>query len=113
MKEYFLYNLEELFMLGYTDAINDGIKQTEKIIEDLTLIFNKNEIIERVTSYLNGYKIGILENKLRKIEGFIKFDFQTKTFLTYSKKKIKFNQFYKVLENESKNEITLSLNRRK
>lgn len=110
-REYATYTIEEFFRIGYLDALTDGMKETDKIISGLIPYFNKEKILERTTSYLTGYKICLLELELRKIDAYIRFNYENKAFS--SNKKYPFKKFYKSLENDSMNESFLVLKKHK
>ena len=63
MKQYCEMNNYDLYELGKKDGLV-GNNKVKEIISSLPLTLKKNTLYNRVTNYIYGYKVGMLERKL-------------------------------------------------
>ena len=80
MRNYITYKSDEYFLLGHYDGLNETKKQTDIILNSLSGIMNYKFIKRCLVNYLHGYKIGVLEYYLKKLEPNAYFDLTTKSF---------------------------------
>jgi len=114
-REYLTFGLEEFFLLGRKDALTDGIKDVDEIINSTYIILKRKELLNHLKMYLLGYKIGVLESNFKKIVSSTKFNYKTKSFDYYEKEELKsvsFSEGYKSFLKEATEEATLLLSRR-
>lgn len=108
-REFSTYDINEFMLIGRTDALTDSKKQIDLLLDEISPLYNKEGILERLKNYLLGYRIGTLERTLKEKGIHGEFDFITKSYLKENDECIKLKRTYDLYIEDAEVEAKLAL----